>query len=105
YLAPVAAPVDEVSQAEAGEHLWELRRMSEGIGRVRDARARAELFGDAAPLEEVAHVCFARRHERIGLYVPRSDLHASRAYRALEVGAPLRPDLEVVLEDYRLPVQ
>ncbi len=60
-LGAVAPPVHERVEAEAGEELRELRRVTEGVGHVRDARRATERVCDRAPAQQVAHVCLARR--------------------------------------------
>ena len=104
-LVPVAPPVDEAVEPEAGKDLGKLRGVAKGVGRVGDPGDRSELLADPPPLEEVPDVGLAAGKQGVRLHVPGADRQTTGAAGGRQPLGLAGSDRQVVLDHDGLAVE
>ena len=97
---------EERREAEAGEQLRELRRVTEAVGRVAGpGRLPAEAAADAPPEQKVANEALATNEQLVGKHIPGPDLEPARSEQRAQPCLVVGSHVDVVLEHDRLPVE
>jgi hypothetical protein len=79
--------------------------MTEGIGKVSRFHASPKEVAHPLPFEIVPNVRLSTNEDFVGEYIPRPDEKVAGLHQSFETFTVLRLDLEVILQDNRLPVE
>ncbi len=104
-LGADAAPDEDGVDAEAAQDGGQVRDVAEGVRRVADHHRAAVRARRADAGHQVADVGLAADEELVRQHVAGPGEQPPVAHEALDVGAALRADLEVVVERHGLAVE
>jgi len=100
-----AAPEAGGVHVETVKYLRQLRKVPEGVGDIADHHALSKELADVLPNQQIAHDRFRRNQEFIGKDIPGTDQDAFFLDILLQARQVCHADLQIILEDDRLPVQ
>ncbi len=97
---------EEGPKAELRQELRQLCGMTEGVRRVpRPRRLDAELPADAPAEQQVADERLSADEQLVGEHIPGANLESSGREQRAQALLALGAELEIILQDDRLPVQ
>src|SRR5688572_27740801 len=104
--ASETTPENDERLVEAASDHGQHRRMPERIGTIQNARRLGpQRTQGTSPRKQIPHQRFAARNQLVGEHEPGPRLELSVSERRGELRGALRPNLQVVLEDYSLSVE